>query len=384
VVNGGLDPWGPPGVVSGLPIDILVDPHDPDIVYTNNYGGGVVKSVDGGSTWSVASSGYTGAQLFSVQVHPTEPGKLYVAGRSGVFRGVDGGAVWQGLSFSPANFLETADVVLKPDEPNIVLSGAGVDSWAFRSVDGGLSWTLAFTMPQGYCLRRFAFAPSDPDIVYAGTCQMEHRTIGEGSGLSGVGAYRSDDGGANWYEANDGNMADKCVFDLAVHPADSDTVYAATTKSGLYTTVDGGQNWTKLTALAANDVRAVAIHPADADVLYAGTQSQGVFRSLDGGATWVPLTAGMEPNDSITAIVFDPVAPEMVFASSLNTGVYHWIATEGRWTHMNAGLRTRSVRDMDISHDGRVLYVATWGEGVYRLGDHRRYVYLPLVLLGFP
>ena len=64
-------PWGPPGALAGFPIDILVDPDDPNTLFVNNYGGGNVRSTDGGRTWSIASQGYTGALMFDVEIHPT-------------------------------------------------------------------------------------------------------------------------------------------------------------------------------------------------------------------------------------------------------------------------------------------------------------------------
>jgi len=44
-------PYGPPGVRSGVPIEITVDKDDPNTVFVNNYGGGVFKSIDGAQTW---------------------------------------------------------------------------------------------------------------------------------------------------------------------------------------------------------------------------------------------------------------------------------------------------------------------------------------------
>jgi len=59
----GENGWGSPGVRAGFPIDFQVDPRDPNRVFANNYGGGNFLSVDGGQTWTVASDGYTGAQV---------------------------------------------------------------------------------------------------------------------------------------------------------------------------------------------------------------------------------------------------------------------------------------------------------------------------------
>ncbi|NIW44338.1 MAG: hypothetical protein GWN30_06080, partial [Gammaproteobacteria bacterium] len=207
-MNGGDNPWGPPGIVAGLPIDILVDPLVTDTLFVNNYGGGNIKSTDGGNTFSLASQGYTGAQLFNVEAFPDNPSRIIVAGRSGVFQGFNHGASWRGLSYPPANFLETSAVSIKPDESNVLIAGAGGDDWMYRSIDNGNSWEKVFTIPNGEsnCFRSFAFANSNPEIVYAGTCTSFHTTIALDFGLDGLGIYKSEDGGNNWQEANDANV----------------------------------------------------------------------------------------------------------------------------------------------------------------------------------
>ena len=142
-------------------------------------------------------------------------------------------------------------------------------------------------------------------------------------------------------------------------------------------------NWTLLPGLSV-DVRAVSVHPEDPNVVYVGSGEQGVYRSTNAeqgaSATWTQLVDGMEPNDSIRAIVFDPANPQVVWVASWRTGVYRWIPEEARWTHVNEGLRTRAVMDLAISSDGEVLYAATTGEGVFRLGNASWETFLPLVV----
>ena len=53
------------------------------------------------------------------------------------------------------------------------------------------------------------------------------------------------------------------------------------------------------------------------------------------------MVAGMEPNDSIWALVFDPTDPKVIYAGSFFSGVYQWVDSEGQWVHINLGLRTR-------------------------------------------
>jgi photosystem II stability/assembly factor-like uncharacterized protein len=258
----------------------------------------------------------------------------------------------------------------------------------YRSQDGGSNWNKVLQLPSqfvepGVALKQHSFkaivfAPSNTNIVYGGVCRDDVRLI---KGYTdSLGVYRSPDGGLTWQEANDSNVGNHCINDLAVHPTAPNLVYAATAAGGVFKTVNGGQNWTHLAGLTPVDIRAVAVHPTYTGRIYVGTNGKGVYRYLEGSGTWEQLTQGMEPNDAIYSIVFDPANPDVIWAGSNKTGVYRWDEGEYRWVHVNDGLRTRAVTDLDISADGKVLYAATWGEGVFRLGDvDLNLVYLPLL-----
>jgi photosystem II stability/assembly factor-like uncharacterized protein len=383
LVAGFSFPWGPPGIVAGFPIDFLVDPTDPNMVFANDYGGGNVVSRDGGQTWSLASQGYTGAILFDVEINPNRSGTVYTAGKSGLFRTTSGGSAWEGMTYEPADLIETYSVALKPDNPQIVLSAHDNGGSMFRSVNGGYTWSevlhlgAPYTKPrQGF--KRIVFAPSNPNIVYAGACVYTVDLNSDPSATS-YGIYKSTDGGITWQPANDTQTSDTCVNNLAIDPVNPEIAYAATAAESLYQTTDGGEHWTQISGLP-NDIRAVALSPKDPNVIYVGTQGSGVYVSVNGGANWSPLVEGMEPNDRIWAIIFDPANPDTVYAGSFLTGVYQWLPDENRWTHINLGLRTRAVTDLAISNDGTVLYAATYGEGIFRLGDVPLWsIFLPVV-----
>jgi photosystem II stability/assembly factor-like uncharacterized protein len=383
LVAGHTFPWGPPGIVAGFPIDFLVDPQDPSVLFANNYGGGNVLTCDGGQTWSLASQGYTGAILFDVEVDPGYPGMVYTAGKSGLFRSSVGGSAWEGLTYEPADLIETYSVALNPHNPQIVLSGQDMGGGLFRSTDGGFSWSEVLNLGEPYSeprhgFKRIVFAPSNPNIVYAGAC-IYHVDLNADSTSTSYGIFKSTDAGITWQHANDSLTSDICVNDLAIHPDNPQVVYAASAAEGLYKTIDGGTHWQQLSGLPV-DVRAIALHPHNIAVIYAGTQGNGVYASVDGGIHWNQLVAGMEPNDRIWDIVFNPSDPSAVYAASFMTGVYQWLPDESRWTHINLGLRTRAVTDLAISSDGEVLYAATFGEGIFRLGEVMpRSLFLPLL-----
>lgn len=376
IVSGQNYPWGPPGVIAGFPIDILVDPVDPNTLFANNYGGGNVMSRDGGKTWTMASQGYTGALMFDLSVHPANPDIVYASARSGLFMTSNGGLKWEGLSYPPARLPETYSVVIHPKTPQIVLASQELGGTVYRSKNGGKTWLEVFGLPidkknplDAHGFKRMVFAPSAPHVVYGAACRGSNYLMNHPTSF---GIFKSMRGGAagSWQAANDPQTKFKSVNDLAVHPNNHNVVYAATVK-GLYKTVDGGVTWVAPKGLQNSDVRAVAVDPSNSRIVYAGVDHGGVFRSSDEGATWQKMASGMDANEPIWTIVVDTGNPKILWAGSQRSGVFRWDPIEQQWIKINKGLRTKAVVDLEISTDGNVLYAATTGEGVFRY--HKRF-----------
>lgn len=424
--------WGPPGVRAGVPIGAVVDPVDPLTVYINNYQGGNFLSTDGGQTWVDASKGYTGAKLSSIAVHPNNAAVVYTIGRSGPFRSLDAGDTWAGLAYKPASFPEWNAVAINPASPDEVLITDELEGAIVKSTDGGMSWRVVYNhpiagtdcnppLPQAqWCADGFwavAYAPADPTIVYAGM-RARRRNIDLNFPVrSSYGMYKSTDAGETWAEINSGLGTDRNVHDIAVHPTDPNTVYIGTWRDGLYRSTDGGQSWvSRNNGLKALDVRALAIDPTNPQTLYAGLgQGAGIYKSTDGGGQWTASNAGLnpvcpsyllpiggsvagfsaEPPPPVPAadlyaalpwtviwdLAIDPTDPQTLYAADSHAGVYLSTDGGGSWTPINDGLTMRAVTALSVSSDGQMVYAATWGGGVYRLGEiELRAIYMPLVI----
>ncbi len=375
VTGGG---WGPPGISTGFPIDMQCDPRDPDRIFINNYGGGNFLSEDGGRTWINASQGYSGEDSFDVAVDPNDPARVYAAGFGGLWRSDDGGLTWNGITNARKGPRIGHDTIAAdPSRSDHVLAGREnlAESW-----DGGSSWTFTWEVEtylqlgvpeeamRGISPSNIVFAPSDPKTVYVGygdeNCALAHEPS---CARSGPGVLISKDGGASWQRAVDEELENLSVFALAVDPTDADVVYAGT-GMGLYVTTDGGNDWEAVSIFPEQrPVHTVAVNPSDAKHLLVGFEQTGMYRSTDGGSSWRRVSAGLEPNSALHDIVFDPTDPNVVYASDHASGVYR--STDGgqTWIKINAGLRNRATTGLAISSDGRHLYLAIRGDGIYRL-----------------
>jgi len=144
-------------------------------------------------------------------------------------------------------------------EHTFYMGSTGGGIW--KTTDGGERWiNVSDGFFEAGSMGSVAVAESDPNIIYAGTGSSAIR----GNVSAGVGMYKSTDAGATWQHIGirDGGQ----IGDLQIHPANPDIVYAAVLghafgpnderkswnlvsggeESGLFTTVDGGDTWTKL------------------------------------------------------------------------------------------------------------------------------------------
>ena len=363
-VTGETPGWAPPGGISGNPIDLQCDPRNPDRIFANNYQGGNYLSEDGGKTWKDASNGYTGAQIISLSVDSDHPATVYSSGRNGVWRSTDAGLTWQAilnLSDDQIYFPEWGAIRVDPSlSERIILGVEGI----YHSDNQGQSWSYQRMPAVNPMAAVIEFAPSNAKVIYMGGASAN--TMVHPEEFSGQGIAVSKDGGESWESVAGPEFNNVPVMDIAVHPGDPNTVYAAT-QNGLFKSSNSGEDWTSFPGLPQGASRTVGISPVNTETLFAGIEQIGFFTSQDEGVSWQQVSAGLEPNGSHRDLVFDPSNPQIVYLADLMSGVYR--STDGgtSWEKINNNLSTRAVTSLSISSDGQHLYAGTNGEGVFRL-----------------
>ncbi len=176
---------------------IAVDPADPDEIYASIEIGGLLRSTDGGRSWTCVTEGlYTvedPVDLHAVALRPDRPGTLTVATRVGCFRSADRGAHWRALRLPLLRERGTycRALAAAPDDPGRLYVGAGNDfdgdkGALFTSADDGQSWQ---TLDLGLALKSTIFAialdPHAPERLF---CATKYGHV-----------FRSDDRGASWH-----------------------------------------------------------------------------------------------------------------------------------------------------------------------------------------
>src|SRR6185312_16091291 len=240
---------------------------NPNVIYagtgeaTNSflsyYGRGVLKSTDGGTTWSLmGNSVFDRHTISQIAVDPTNANNLYVAvggggvngvgGNTGVWKSTDGGGTWVNTTTSISSGAQFSDVEMDPTNPQRLFCAvnSGSLSGVYQTTNGATSWTLvAGGLPSGSSVGnpRVAISASNPQVVYA--------SFDNPSNSNAAGIWKSTDGGATWAQPGTvpNYMGGQGWYDttLIVDPTNSNIAYAGGQTSFIQTT-DGGAHWTDI------------------------------------------------------------------------------------------------------------------------------------------
>ena len=190
------------------------------------------------------------------------------------------------------------------------------------------------------------------------------------------GMIRSKQGGATgtWESINNGLGGKLNVTSIVVNPSNSDQLHITLRSGGVYTSSDGGNSWSDITNnLPERNIYALVTSPSDFQTLYVGTRFYGIYKSSDGGASWSRIlepqktVAVDEVNSLFGALAVNPQNTNMIAASDWWSGVYITLDGGNSWTLNNNQLSTRDIKDLEFSADGKFLYAASSGEGVFRM-----------------
>jgi photosystem II stability/assembly factor-like uncharacterized protein len=336
-------PVGPPG---GNVRSLALDPREPQRIYLGTADGLLYRSDDGGLHWHRLVPGFPLRRCSLDQIAVDGRGVVFVGyyevqgNGGGVARSTDGGqtfAVLKGVDGESVRALAVA-----PSDPQVI--AAGTRTGVFLSRDGGEGWRRITpkSHPDLRNIESLAFDATDPQVLYAGTWHLGWKTL---------------DGGAAWVPVHDGMIDDSDVMTLTVDRWNPQTIYA-TACSGIYRLTEGATRWAKLPGIPFSSRRTRAFSQGgDENLLLAGT-TEGLWISEDRGGTWRLVT----PRELVINALLVQRGGTIILGTE-GAGVLRSSDRGRTWTASNTGFSERFVSKLLFDTPGRRLFVAVWGYG---------------------
>ncbi len=385
-----IAPSGPFGfpISSGRVNALAVDPRDANVVYLGAAVGGVWKTTDGGLNWTPLTDSQPSLAVGSMTLDPSNPDIVYVGTGdesltqnayygAGILKSTDGGATWTHLPGSfvgpfDSSFLfggaRLASLAVHPTNGQILLAAVkrepGPASGIYRSTDGGVSWT---NILPGLAME-VLFDPTNGNIAYAALGAREAGAPGSANN----GVYKSTDTGRTWSRAGGAGPAAlpaAAGVKMAIAPSSPATLYAGISDGasllGFFKTVDGGSTWAPLPNTPdyckpqCGTHHVIRAHPSNANLVFAG--GIALYRSLDGGTTWTDILSGANGISSHIdqrALAFSAGGAKLYVGNDGGA----WSATDAagasvNWANLNATLAItqfypgHSIHPLDV-HTG--------------------------------
>jgi photosystem II stability/assembly factor-like uncharacterized protein len=325
---------------------------------------GVIKTVDGGKTWSVV----TKENNFNAEsMHDS----------------------WVGWRFGPDWGDQPLDFGVDENNPDLVYrTDLGR---LMRSKDGGKNWDAVYSQgtDQGYTTTGLDvttcyglhFDPFDPKRMFIS--------------YTDIGLFRSEDGGASWISSTGQGVPPDWVnttYWLEFDPAVKGKMWAVMSrlhdmprmrmlrkvngKGGVVVSTDGGKSWAAsnqgMPEMVATHILLDPKSPPAARVLYVTGIGRGVFKSTDGGKSWTLRNEGLPDNpytwrmaidrDGTLYVVTIRRSTDGVAGSAGDGAVYRSRNGAESWERMKlpGGVNGPVSITPDPDDAGR-LYLSAWG-----------------------
>jgi len=252
----------------------------------------------------------------------------------------------------------TVAAVGVPSQPNVFYIGVN-NGGIWKTSDAGRVWTPVFDDQPTGSIGAIALAPSDPNVIYAGSGEgLQRPDLSTGDGM-----YKSTDAGKTWTHLGlrDGQQ----IPMIAVDPRDPNRLFVAVLghpygpneERGIFRSTDGGRTFEKVLYRDENSGGIdVVIDPSNPQTVYAALwearqgpwengaftgPGSGVYKSIDGGTTWRQMMAGLPAGELLGRAGLEVCAanPRRLYAiagtKKESGGVYRSDDAGETWSRVN-------------------------------------------------
>ncbi|MCX6565950.1 MAG: hypothetical protein NTW38_05935 [Candidatus Aminicenantes bacterium] len=365
---------------------LWINPEDPTFLINVNDGGASL-SKDDGKTWVSFVKEIPTIQFYNVALDMAQPFDAHGSIQDhGTMRGTGIAPAKSGVA-APVRWTYSAggegtQIAIDPTNPNVIYSSSFYGRLMRSEYKDG-EWKEKNIYPKaapgepdyrGQWLAATILSPHDPKTVYHGFQYV----------------FRSRDEGATWEKispdltaydpAKQGKLPYAIPFAsitaIAESPFKAGVIYAGTDDGRVHVTMDGGGQWTEITAglpvyKHVWTIVASKYDPATVFIALIGRHEDDfapyVFKSADYGKTWRSLAANM-PGGPVNVIREDPKKTGVLYAGT-DQGVFVSRDGVGAWQYLGKGLPNCPVWDIQIHPRDNMMVIATNGRGMWVLDD---------------
>jgi len=390
--------------------EIRVSPKDVNQIYV--LGVPVVKSDDGGKTWSSVQGRDVHGDHQSMWINPQQPDHLVIGNDGGVDVSYDGGETWVKMDAQPLGQFYTVNVDMA--EPYNVYGGlqdngtircSSRNRWRTgancRRINGGDGMYVAVdprdnkTTYTGYQFGNYVRlgaaggrdevrprnAFGDPALRYNWNTPVilsSHNADVVYFGANRL--YRSMDQGENWTaisgdltrSKNRGDVPFATLTTLSESSLQFGLIWAGTDDGQVWVTQSSGVEWQDVAARLPKDrwVSRIEASSHERDRAYVTLNGYRdddirayVYRTDDLGKHFEDISKGL-PAEAVNVIREDPLMEDILYVGT-DRGVYISIDRGGSWNALQGGLPNVPVHDLVIHPRERELVAGTHGRSIW-------------------
>ncbi|MFQ6070036.1 MAG: hypothetical protein ACE5LC_05860 [Candidatus Aminicenantales bacterium] len=376
---------------------------DPRIMYVGAATGGVWKTTNGGLTWAPVFDEQPVSSIGAIAIFQANPNIVWVGtgeaaprNSSGVGRGVylslDAGKTWKFLGLERTE--KISKILLDPNNPDVAYVGALGTTWGenpergvYKTTDRGKTWQKILYVDEKTGVADMAMDPTNPNKVIVAMWEHRRWPWFFKSGGPGSGLYITVNGGENWQKLTEKNGLPKGELGrigVAFSTNKPNIIYAIVEakKNGLYRSQDGGFNWELVNDQSNVNSRPfyysrLWVNPVNENIIYV-LHSQ-MLVSEDGGKNFRPLASFTQSHSDYHAMWTHPEGEMLVVGNDGGVVISYDRGQNWRFvTNLPIGQFYHISYDMAIPYNvyGGLQDNGSWVGPAYTLKERAIYSYL--------